>query len=106
MNISHNPLDNLLQGILWLCAAILHYDGVVDDQITRFFNFAGIYSLQYQLYIMSFLAVFFIAIAVLVIRGMMGWFVIILIMLLMLDRFVPRLNAPGGMFNTPIQKVL
>jgi len=103
--LSHLITDFAI-GILAAAEFVMHYVGFADHGLFRLMIMAGVLNPIYQLYIFLALLVILAFVALRVIGGLLGWFILILLVLLLLDRVVPGLNTPEGAFQTPIQNVL
>lgn len=78
----------VLGAVYW----IMHWVGMVDHGFSMVMDAAGVTDPTHQIYwflvVMAFLVVF----ALVWVRGYLGWFVMIFLLLLLLDRLVPSLS--------------
>jgi len=85
---------------------VMHYVGFADHGLFRLMILAGVVNPNYQLYIFLALLAVLVFVALGVVRGLLGWLILIVLILLLLDRVIPGLNTPDGAFQTPLQNVM
>jgi len=92
-------------GVIALCYFVLHCVGFVDNGLIHLGDDAGL-SPQRQLYVLLVLIAVLVVLALRTVGGLLGWFVLLFLVLLLLHRIVPGADTPAGTFNTPLQNVM
>jgi len=92
-------------GVLWLCQTLMNIVGPVDDFFSKLMFDAGITDPQRQLVIVLCIALVLAVFALGVLRGYVGWLLLLLVLLLVLHRIVPALgehhmSVPGPLQNS------
>ncbi|WP_298284352.1 hypothetical protein [Acidocella sp.] len=82
-------LGALLQGVFLAVWAAMSLIGIADGWWTGLLNFIGVQDSDYQFYALLMTTVFVVMLSMRSLGGYAGWFVMLFMVLLLLDRMLP-----------------
>lgn len=98
-----NEFQSVLTEIVALAGVVLNVAGMVNDAASSFLTDFGIVP-PYQLYLFLVLMVTLSVAALRTLGGILGWLVVVLMLVLLVQRVVPGIGAStaGGSPNLPV----
>lgn len=90
-----NALQSVLNEVVSLAGVVLHVAGAVNATASRFLTDFGIMP-PYQLYLFLVLMVTLSVVALRSLGGLLGWLVVVVLLVLLLQRVVPGIGAPAA----------
>ncbi|MDD2795169.1 hypothetical protein [Acidocella sp.] len=98
-----NELQSVLSEIVALARVVLNVAGTFNNAASGFLTYFGI-APTYQLYLFLVLMVMLTVAALRTLGGMLGWLVMLLMVVLLIQRVVPGISAStaGGSSNLPV----
>lgn len=94
-------------GIFYVARLLMSGVGVVDNGFTIFMQAVGVANPGLQLDFLLLMVVAMVVLAMRLIGGGIGWFILLLCMLLLLHRVLPGMSGPGGIsVASPLQNAM
>lgn len=101
-----NGIEQFAVGVVTVCVVIMRGIGVIDDLFSQLMQYFGIYNASWQLGILLILMVFYVALSLRAVGGMLGWAMLFFAVLLVLHRTVPSLTEQNLTVAPALQNAL